>query len=169
MRSLRRVPHVAVCLALSVLANSAQAQFDTLETEDLQLLFSKATQSYLTPHVARCFQNSLNFHRELWDYTPSERVTALMLDFSDSGNAGAGSIPRNRLQLQIAPLDFSYEAISSNERMNWIMNHELVHIVAADQGADSDFFFRKFFTHWLISLFSSVGFHFFTTAIFIAM
>ena len=33
----------------------------------------------------------------------------------------------------------------SNERMNWLMHHELVHVVATDKGADSDLRFRQLF------------------------
>jgi len=33
----------------------------------------------------------------------------------------------------------------SNERMNWMMNHELVHIVAGDKAAGADIFFRSLF------------------------
>ena len=130
---------------LGVSVAPAQAQFDTLETEDLRLLFSKAKHSYLVPHVARCFQNSLDFHKELWEYSPSERVTVLLADFSDSGNASAGAVPTNHLLFQMAPLSFAYETLSGNERMNWMMNHELVHVAVVDRAAASDRRFRKLF------------------------
>ena len=121
------------------------AQLEYLETPDLRLVYTAPALSYLTPHAARCFENSLEFHRELWGYTPSEKVTVLLSDFSDSGNAGAGSVPRNNLALQVAPLNFTHETISGNERLNWMMNHELVHIAAQDQAAGSDLTFRRLF------------------------
>src|SRR6185295_18448342 len=45
----------------------------------------------------------------------------------------------------IAPLSFAFETIAANERMNTIMNHELVHVATMDQAAGSDRFFRRLF------------------------
>ncbi len=123
----------------------AFAQLDALETEDQRLVYIGGIQGYLAPHVARCFENSMEFQKELWGYTPSEPVTVFIADFSDRGNAAAMAVPRNFLFLETAPLSFDYETVSSNERMNWLMNHELVHISATDSAAGSDKFFRKFF------------------------
>ena len=123
----------------------ASAQLNQLMMEDLRLLYFEATQGYLAPHVARCFHNSLEFQRQIWGWEPTEPITVILVDFSDSGNAAAGGLPRNTLMLDIAPLSFVYEIISANERMNLIMNHELVHIVAYDQAASGDRFWRKIF------------------------
>ena len=121
------------------------AQLSTLETRDLRLIYLDPTESYLAPHAARCFQNSLAFERRLFGYRPSERVTVLLDDFTDFGNAAATAVPRNFIKLDIAPLSFAFETVAANERMNWLMNHELVHVVAADQAAGSERFFRGFF------------------------
>ena len=69
----------------------------------------------------------------------------LLLDFEDSGNAAATSVPRNMLTVQIAPLNFAFETIAGNERMNIIMNHELVHVVTMDQATRRDRTFRRLF------------------------
>ena len=61
----------------------------------------------------------------------------MLLDFADVGNAAAGAVPRNMISVDIAPLSFAFETIVANERMNWLMNHELVHVVATDQAAPS--------------------------------
>ena len=45
----------------------------------------------------------------------------------------------------MAPLSFAFETITANERMNMIMNHELVHVATMDQAARSDRFFRRLF------------------------
>jgi len=116
-----------------------------MTTKDLRLLYYEATQGYLAPHVARCFINSLELHRELWGWEPTQPITVILVDLSDRGNASAGPVPRNMLMLEIAPLSFVYEIVSANERMNWLMNHELVHIVASDQAAPGDRAWRKFF------------------------
>jgi hypothetical protein len=143
-----RRPAVTFLLVLIVAATfsaPASAQLNQLLMEDLRLLYFEATQGYLAPHVARCFHNSLEFQRQIWGWEPTEPITVVLVDFSDSGNAAAGGLPRNVLMLDIAPLSFVYEIISANERMNLIMNHELVHIAAYDQAASGDRFWRKVF------------------------
>jgi len=137
-----------VLLAASLIACGAAAsgqQQDFLETQDLRLLYFDVTQSYLAPYAARCFENAMGFHRRLFSWTPSEEVTSSLYDFSDVGNASASTVPRNRVTVDIAPLSFAFETIVANERMNWLMNHELVHVATMDQPGPTDRFFRGLF------------------------
>ncbi len=97
------------------------------------------------PHVTRTALNSLAFQKKLFGFDPKDDVTVLLLDLSDSGNAGASSVPANLVSVQIAPLGFSFETLAANERMNTIMNHELVHVATMDQAAGSDRMFRRLF------------------------
>ncbi|HUG53646.1 MAG TPA: hypothetical protein VMR21_08590, partial [Vicinamibacteria bacterium] len=113
-------------------APAAQAQFRSLEKDDLRLVYFHPSATFLVPHVARSFANSMRFHRALFDYRPKEKVTVLLTDFSDYGNAGATSVPRPSVNVRIAPLSFAFETFAANERMNTLMNHELVHVVAMD-------------------------------------
>lgn len=124
---------------------SAQELY-VLETEHLRLIYYAKAHEFLVKHVARCFENSFAFHRALFNYTPSEKVTVLLNDFSDYGNAGAGSVPENHLSVSIAPYSYAYETTPANERMNATMNHEVVHIVAADKGCGEDKVFRTLFS-----------------------
>ena len=121
------------------------AQFYCLETKDLNLVYFSKAHEYVVPHLARCFENSLRFHSSLFNYKPSEKVTILLHDFSDYGNAGAETVPKNFINLCISPVNFVFETVPSNERMNTTMNHELVHIVTMDKPANSDKFFRSIF------------------------
>jgi hypothetical protein len=142
-----RVPSgaAAVVLAFAALGGEASAQLSSLETDDLRLIYVSPTQAFLTPHAGRCFENALGFERKLFDYRPSEKVTVLVTDLSDSGNAAAGAVPRNNLSFELAPLSFTYETMVANERVNFVMNHELVHIIASDKAAGRDRFFRTVF------------------------
>jgi hypothetical protein len=144
MRSSSAAGLAAGLLALG-LAGEAGAQLAALETPDLRLVYPSPTMTFVTPHAGRCFENGLGFERKLFDYAPSEKVTVLMTDLSDSGNAGAGAVPRNNMSLEIAPLSFTYETIVANERVNFLMNHELVHVMAMDKAAGKDRFFRTVF------------------------
>lgn len=114
-------------------------------TEHLNLISYDEAHRYLSYHLARSFENSLAFHRNLFDYTPTEPVTVLMQDFGDYGHGGTSTIPWNYISIGISPFDYVYDTMPANERMNWLMHHELVHVVATDKGSGSDLFFRKMF------------------------
>ena len=135
MRLARIGAAFVVLLLLRGSPADADLGLDTLETDDLILVYRDPLQTYLVPHAARCFENALAFHRKLFDFTPSEPMLVLLNDFGDAGNASAGAVPRDLLLLETSPIGTAYETVSSNERMNWLMNHELVHIVAGDQAA----------------------------------
>ncbi len=122
-----------------------RAQFSVLETRDMRLIYPGRSMEFLTDYTARCFENSLRFHKALWGYSPSERVNVILDDSGDYGNAGVWVAPRNSMSVQIAPSNFVYETGPSNERMNFTMNHEVVHVVALDQTAGSDRWFRTLF------------------------
>jgi hypothetical protein len=134
----------AFVAALFQPATSA-AQLASVESPNLVLVYLEPTQSFLTPHLARSFENSLAFQSRLFDFRPSERITVLLTDFADFGNAGADSVPRNLVTVKIAPLSFAYETFTANERMNYLMNHELVHVATTDRAAGSDRVFRSLF------------------------
>jgi hypothetical protein len=130
---------------LSAFPLAAAAQLTEERSPGLRVIYLDATESYLLPHVARTALNSLAFQKKLFGFDPKEDVTVLLLDLSDAGNAGASSVPGNLVSVQIAPLGFSFETLAANERMNVIMNHELVHVATMDQAAGRDRMFRRLF------------------------
>ena len=109
-----------------------------VRTEHMRLIYLHRDQEYLIPHLTRCFENSLNYHRRLFDYTPDEYVTLIFQDMDDHGYAGTTTMPYNYLTLGIEPFEHVYETSPTNERINWVMSHELLHIVASDKPAPSD-------------------------------
>lgn len=147
MSSLLRLRLLLLPLVLLVVGHPsrAAAQLHSLETDDLRLIWLHPIHTYLVPHVARSFHNSMAFQRRAFDYESNEKVTVILSDYSDLGNAGAGAVPRNGLAVMIAPLAFTYETYPANERMNTLMNHELVHVVNYDRAAGSEHFFRSLF------------------------
>ncbi|MBT8400315.1 MAG: hypothetical protein KJO98_07555 [Rhodothermia bacterium] len=121
------------------------AQLYSYDTEDMQVVYTSTLQSYLVPHIARSFENSLRFHRQLFDYEPSEPVEILVHDLWHYGNAGARPLPRNHITLGIAPYAHAMETSPANERINSSLNHEIVHLATTDKAAPSDRFFRSMF------------------------
>jgi hypothetical protein len=136
----------ALLLSISLLACSeSTAQFHRLESENLRLLYYDEQHAYVIPHLRRCFENSLAFHRRTFGYTPSEKVTILLQDFDDYGYAGATGLPFNYMILGIEPYEYVYETSPTNERLNWVMSHELMHVVATDKPSSADRLYRSIF------------------------
>jgi hypothetical protein len=135
----------AVALGAFTLAMPAEAQLREIETPEVRLVYLDPFETFLVPHAVRTTLNSLEFQRRLFRFTPDDRITILLIDFQDAGNAGATVVPRSAVTTQIAPLNVAFETIASNERLNVIMNHELVHIATMDQAASRDRFFRSLF------------------------
>ena len=134
-----------VFLALLGGTVSAFAQLKTIETEKLRIVYPGGAESFLIPYLGRAFQNSMAFQRRIFNFDPKEKVNLLLVDFSDSGNASAGSVPHDGMTFYLAPASYAFETFSSNERMNTYMNHELIHVSTMDEGRGSERFFRGLF------------------------
>jgi hypothetical protein len=116
----------------------------TLETKDLSLLYFDPVQTYLTPYIARAFENALSFHKKKFEWTPWDRTTLLLKDFGDYGNAAARSSPNNAVLLDVAPLSISMETFTPGERFFTLTNHELAHVATMDVWNRQDAFWRRF-------------------------
>jgi hypothetical protein len=136
---------ISAGLLYILLATALYGQLYRLETSNLDLIYTGRALQYVTPHVVGCFERSLAFHNHMFDYRPDERVTILLEDFWDSGTGGTTAVPNNRVAINIAPFNYVYETRPANERVNWLMNHELVHVVMSDKASRTDEFFRTAF------------------------
>ncbi len=133
---------LAIQLFIFLFTPSIFAQFRSLHTKNLRLVFYDET---LAPYTARCFENAFKFHSNLFDYTATEKVTIFLQDFRDFGYGSAITVPRNSITIGVAPFSYDYETITANERINWMMNHEVAHIVTMDKASGTDTFFRSLF------------------------
>lgn len=130
---------------LILLPLNVRAQFYALETRNLRLIYYTKAHEFVVPHLARCFENALQFHQKLFDYTPSERITVILQDFGDYGGGGANTVPFNLVGVGLAPFNYSYETMPPLERMTLMMNHELAHIATMDKASPINSFYRRFF------------------------
>jgi hypothetical protein len=151
-RSARGVRHARTAATLLFIAplllataRPADAQLAKVETPEVRLVYVP-DEAFVVPHAARTFLNSLAFQKRLFDFTPTERITVLLTDFEDGGGASASTVPRNNLAVSLAPVSAPFETVTSNDRMNLIMNHELVHVVTLDRAARSDRMYRRLFS-----------------------
>lgn len=147
MRTSQLIYRIAVICILMIIALQSiiHAQFRTYESKNLRLIYYDSKHSYIIPHLRRCFENSFNFHSKRFDYTPTEKITILFQDFDDYGYAGATALPYNYMVLGIEPFENVYETSPTNERLNWVMSHELMHVVSTDKPSASDNFYRSLF------------------------
>jgi len=143
MRNSRFVAVTALVAVFCFLPVFSQLQKE--ETADLRIVFYDPNHSFILPHLERCFENALDYHKRFFDYQSKEKISVLLQDFGDFGHGGADSVPTNHISVGIAPFSYVYETMPANERMNWLMNHELVHVVICDKPAGRDRFFRAFF------------------------
>jgi len=132
-----------VCALPSV--SAAQMGWYELKTTDLRIVYYDQEHAYVVPHLARSYENAMGFYRKFFDYAPSEEVTILFQDFDDYGYAGTSTIPNNFITLGIEPYEHVYEVSPTNERFNWVMMHELVHVVVSEKATGADNFFRSLF------------------------
>ena len=143
---MRRVIGVLALSLVALASGQAGAQLlSQVETDKLRLLYFDPTETYLVPRVIQTFHNSADRQESIFGYVPDDKITVLLTDFSDFGNAGANSAPRNTLAVDIAPLSLTFETAAPAPRMYTIMNHELVHITNTDQPSPADRRARKFF------------------------
>src|SRR4051812_34760760 len=146
MRADRRVAsRLLTALALGMAPCALTAQFQSVETSTMRMIYTTPLQSYLVPLVNSSFENGLRFHRELFDYTPDGRINLMMHDLWHYGNAGARPVPENHVTIGIEPYGHDYESAPAPERMASSMNHELAHIVTTDKATAADRFYRSAF------------------------
>ena len=144
MHRLRVVLAILACARVCAPSKLA-AQFQTLETRDMRLVWTSPLQSYLVPQVVGAFENSLQFHSRLWDWSPRGKIDVLMHDLWHYGNAGASPLPENHITVGLAPYETDYESAPAQERIISSLNHEMTHLVTTDKATSSDRFFRSIF------------------------
>jgi hypothetical protein len=137
---------IAAALAAASAAHAAETSplgLSFVETKDLRLIYFDPTLTYLTPHAVRTFSAALEWQRRVMGWQPYDpKVTVLLKDFTDYGNAGASALPRNTLRFDIAPVSYAFETFSASERLYSIMNHELTHVATMDIANDQDRWWR---------------------------
>ncbi len=139
----------ATTLLLLILNTAALAQQHVsviqYQTGRVRLVYLDKNTSYLVPHTVRSFENALLFHKHFWDYQASGKTNILFNDFTDVGNGGTSVIPWNFLNIAVAPFDYTFSVVPANERLQWLMSHELTHQVMCDKASRSDRILRGIF------------------------
>lgn len=128
-----------------ILSGAAPNHLYIQATDHIEVLYYSPAHEYLVTHLIRSYENALRFERNLFHYTPSQKLSVLLEDFGDYGHGAAASVPSNFISIGIAPLSYTYETLPANERVSWMMNHESIHIVMGDNTNRADRRFRRLF------------------------
>ncbi len=135
-----------ISLAIIVFSCSiSYSQLYKLETKNSTIIYYGKSYDYLIPHVGATLESAYRFHQNYWNYNTNEKVDVFLNDFSDVGNGGTMTIPRDLLFINVAPFDYTFDVLPANERFQWLMNHELTHLVMADKSTGADNFYRTMF------------------------
>ena len=116
-----------------------------VETRDLQVMYFDETGAYLVPYAVQCLVMSLAAQHARFGYQPDQPVAVLLQDFTDRGNAAAVGVPRDRVFIDLAPIDLAFETFSPGERTLTVANHELVHLVTTEMPNGDDRRMRRWF------------------------
>ncbi|MCH8956590.1 PD40 domain-containing protein [candidate division KSB1 bacterium] len=124
-----------------------QAQLKWFEHESEHfVVYYLEPHGYLVPHIVNSAETALDRLSRLFHFRPSEKIVIRIHDFSDYGSAGATAVPHNSIRLEIEPLEPGYENIPYNERIQWLIAHELVHIFVTDQASRLESYSRFLFS-----------------------
>jgi len=123
-------------------ANSIRLQRDS---EHFTVIYWKSHE-YLVPHILDGAENALGTLMPIFNYHPTEKIIISTNDYHDFGAAGTTSVPHNFIRLDIAPFELDYENIPFDDRIQWLLSHELVHVIVSDGVYAGDSFSRSLFS-----------------------
>ena len=103
----------------------------TKESDHFKIIY-RDSHAHLVNHLLSSAENSLNRLMKIFDYKPVEKIIINTYDVSDYGFGGTTTVPENYVRIEIEPLEPGYEVVPYSERFQWLLSHELVHIVIND-------------------------------------
>ena len=114
------------------------------ESEHFKVIY-RDYHSNLVNNVLVSAEKSFKLLSKIFKYELSEKIIINTYDVSDYGFAATSTTPQNFIRLEIEPLEPGYEVIPYNERIQWLISHELVHIIVNDAEVQPETFFRDAF------------------------
>ena len=143
---IRKIIYLFSLLSL-LLTTALNAQSGWYEKESTHFkVIYKANQKFLVSNVINSAEDALKELMKIFNYTPSEKIVISLYDASDYGFASATSVPQNFIRLEIEPFEHEYENIPYNERIRWVLSHELVHVVVDDHASNVESITRNIFS-----------------------
>lgn len=115
-----------------------------MESDHFKLLY-RDSHSHLADYLLKSAERSYKILSKLFSYTPTEKIIINTYDVSDYGFAATTTVPQNYIRLEIEPLEPGYEIVPYNERYQWLLSHEITHVIVNDMDSKVEDFFRSIF------------------------
>ncbi len=114
------------------------------DSEHFRLIY-RESHAHLANHILSSAENSLKRLIPIFDYKLTDKIIINTYDVSDYGFGATTNIPQKYIRLEIEAFEPGYEAVPYNERIQWLLSHELVHIVVNDEKSDLEAVIRDLF------------------------
>ena len=72
---------ITTIITTLIFSININAQFDKIETDDFNIVSFSFGHKFVLPHATRCAHSALNFHRDLFEYEPREKISVFIQDF----------------------------------------------------------------------------------------
>jgi hypothetical protein len=115
------------------------------ESTNFRIVYHES-HAYLVPHILSSAESALARLCSLFNYVPIEKIVINTYDVNDYGSAFTTTVPHNYIWLDVAPMEPGYENIPYNERIRWLISHELVHVVVNDVAPKGEALSRSLFS-----------------------
>ena len=116
----------------------------TKESKNFKIIY-RDSHAHLVNHLLSSAENSLIQLKKIFNYNPSEKIIINTYDVSDFGFGATTTLPENYIRIEIEPLEPGYEVVPYSERFQWLLSHELVHIVVNDMATNFESSLRSVF------------------------
>lgn len=138
---------LAVIVLILFISIPIYGQSDWLEqeSENFKIIY-RQSHAHLVSQLFYSAETALATLKKQFIYTPAEKIIINTYDAYDYGYGAATSVPQNFIRLEIEPMEPGYESVPYNERFQWIISHELVHIVVNDHSSNIESFAKSLFS-----------------------
>lgn len=114
------------------------------ESEHFKVIY-REYHSHLINNILVSAEKAFKPLSELFKYVPDDKIIINTYDASDYGFAATSTTPQNFIRLEIEPMEPGYEMVPYNERIQWLISHELVHVIVNDAEIGFESFCRSVF------------------------
>ncbi len=114
------------------------------ESEHFKVIY-RTHHSDLINNILVSAERAFSLLSKIFNYLPKDKIIINTYDVSDYGFAAASTTPQNFIRLEIEPMEPGYEFVPYNERIQWLLSHELVHVMVNDAEVQPETFYRTIF------------------------
>jgi len=138
---------IVALLSLIMLVFNIQVYGEWLQKESKNfIIIYRPNHEHLVDHILLSAERSLDKLSNLFHYHPTGKIVINTNDFADYGYGRATTVPENFISIVIEPFENLYENFPYTERIQWLLNHEIVHIIVNDQASKAEAFSRSIFS-----------------------